>query len=101
MIEDGWRENMTEKELKEAVKKHGFMANIEPGTILVVPAGYILACAYQDSQKAVVIVRWGLMSKADVPQVAKSLQTLLQSHKFLAGTDYETLANVLDPADGS
>ena len=91
-------ENMRVPEALELAKKEGFFAEVVAGSALAIPAGMILASIMKkDTTQAPTWVRWGIYSSDRDKDVCRDmLKDLLQSHPYLAGTDYQVVLRFID-----
>ena len=86
---------MTGGELQDNSKDDGFIAHMQTGDVLAIPAGMLVIKATLDSHGAD-FLRWGLLPASSKGAVHRMLNDMLQAFDLLQSTDYKTLSMLLD-----
>ena len=77
-----------------AKSSRGFCVNLSPGTVLAIPADFLVV-AHGLGDQCPTFGRYGIFSKADQELVSTMVHDLMQHHAFLKGSDYDLLQTVL------
>ena len=91
---------LNEKDFLQLVTNIGFQLWVTPGSLLYIPAGYIIICYCPDEHMEPMYLRWSVLrSKQELSVTKEVIADMLQSYEWLANTDYAALHALMTAND--
>ena len=88
---------LKEMDFLQLVTSIGFQLFVTPGSLIYIPAGYIIICYCASENKEPMYLRWSVLrSKQELSVSKQIIADMLQSYEWLAGTDYKALHALMD-----